>query len=1177
MAQKITIEDSKNITIIQAKRDVHIHKAEKQKIALSKGKKPLREVILLREAIPPFSLPYLPNPQFTDPHQYLQKLHQELSTHQTIAVPHLQAVIGMGGIGKTQLAIEYAYSYRQAYSGGIFWVQGADGVSLVREFVCLAPVIGISKKQDERDANIIKEVAEYLSEQGTQALLIIDNLQTLNRLSQQIGETNITIETLKCSILFTTRLNCSERYSSVKLDVLPQEQAILLLCHRLMCRIEGIPWRNVDLFSADKIKATFSKEEYEKAEHIVCLLGCLPLAVIITGTCIAQQVLAPGKTQKILTDFYQRLKGIGVFATLDGFLLSPEDLATKHDPIMKETIRLSYEMLTDSDYDQRAKALFRIIPVFPEAISIRLDLLAIAAGIEDENAWLSAQRLLNLSLVVDATDNILRIHPLIRQFADELYPSNEREEIFVQAMQNFIKKFADPGYLEQRARQLPLPQGLDGIADDFLLLLNLISSTGFQPACQQDVDSMSGQLSSLLRAFSIERRFLEGVLSGGRFETVPAFFYQQWQNRLFEEGLVELSKSILPPDYLSSAIWLKNKRQMKTTDPALVRIFSGHEGYVNSVSISADGKRLASGSDNETVRLWDTETGKEIQRFVGHEKLVRSVSLSADGKRLASGSDDKTVRLWDTETGKEIQRFVGHEELVSSVSLSADGKRLASGSGDKTVRLWDTETGRLLAVYPVQDDSLAIQFSQNNREIYVADKGGAIHNLNFYHLAIEQILKRNGEEEKERKGEKEEKVEFTTKLSAEQREDIQKVLVREGLMDKSQSLPEPYRVSSGVGEKSWLYFFYISDKDRIGVGLLLIAKFQSIDRQQREWEAVKTLNCQPLPPEIYSIFPINKPEDPFILYRAAGGMTPSGQCINYADYLILQIKTAPNNCFEVLEQTKGLLWSLYNANSGRLERAPVKWADFWNEAFVNDRRQKIEEIITDTSGRLLLECGSLLPFSNPMTNLNNYLSHPTGTIWLSQIHGDLNLTNILVLPKQDGSVERVVIIDFACTKGDRPTAIDFVKVEAEFFQEVFPEFFREEATCMTSFIKIRDYLDGRETKKDFDEIEQNIIKWVARLRKYATEYCCPRAGESYLLNDYFYCLYFYSLNCLTYKTVAKSQIKQTIAYLCSSISLKVIEDVQKGCYSKGATSPLTSPVKVAEWLSDNISRYQEKR
>ena len=1135
MAQKITIEDSKNITIIQAKRDVHIHKAEKQKIALSKGKKPLREVILLREAIPPFSLPYLPNPQFTDPHQYLQKLHQELSTHQTIAVPHLQAVIGMGGIGKTQLAIEYAYSYRQAYSGGIFWVQGADGVSLVREFVCLAPVIGISKKQDERDANIIKEVAEYLSEQGTQALLIIDNLQTLNRLSQQIGETNITIETLKCSILFTTRLNCSERYSSVKLDVLPQEQAILLLCHRLMCRIEGIPWRNVDLFSADKIKATFSKEEYEKAEHIVCLLGCLPLAVIITGTCIAQQVLAPGKTQKILTDFYQRLKGIGVFATLDGFLLSPEDLATKHDPIMKETIRLSYEMLTDSDYDQRAKALFRIIPVFPEAISIRLDLLAIAAGIEDENAWLSAQRLLNLSLVVDATDNILRIHPLIRQFADELYPSNEREEIFVQAMQNFIKKFADPGYLEQRARQLPLPQGLDGIADDFLLLLNLISSTGFQPACQQDVDSMSGQLSSLLRAFSIERRFLEGVLSGGRFETVPAFFYQQWQNRLFEEGLVELSKSILPPDYLSSAIWLKNKRQMKTTDPALVRIFSGHEGYVNSVSISADGKRLASGSDNETVRLWDTETGKEIQRFVGHEGSVRSVSLSADGKRLAYSS------------------------------------------GDKTVRLWDTETGRLLAVYPVQDDSLAIQFSQNNREIYVADKGGAIHNLNFYHLAIEQILKRNGEEEKERKGEKEEKVEFTTKLSAEQREDIQKVLVREGLMDKSQSLPEPYRVSSGVGEKSWLYFFYISDKDRIGVGLLLIAKFQSIDRQQREWEAVKTLNCQPLPPEIYSIFPINKPEDPFILYRAAGGMTPSGRCINYADYLIWQIKTAPNNCFEVLEQTKGLLWSLYNANSGRLERAPVKWADFWNEAFVNDRRQKIEEIITDTSGRLLLECGSLLPFSNPMTNLNNYLSHPTGTIWLSQIHGDLNLTNILVLPKQDGSVERVVIIDFACTKGDRPTAIDFVKVEAEFFQEVFPEFFMEEATCMTSFIKIRDYLDGRETKKDFDEIEQNIIKWVARLRKYATEYCCPRAGESYLLNDYFYCLYFYSLNCLTYKTVAKSQIKQTIAYLCSSISLKVIEDVQKGCYSKGATSPLTSPVKVAEWLSDNISRYQEKR
>ncbi|MBI4778749.1 hypothetical protein HY792_07525 [Candidatus Desantisbacteria bacterium] len=201
-----------------------------------------------------------------------------------------------------------------------------------------------------------------------------------------------------------------------------------------MCRIKGKPWGNADLFSADEIKATFPREEYEAAERIVRLLGCLPLAVIITSACIAQHVLVSGKTQKILTDFYQRLKEIGVFTTLAKYPLSSEDLATNHDPIMKETIRLSYEMLTDSEYDRRAKALFEIIPIFPEAISIRLDLLAIVAGMEDEDARLSAQRLLSLSLVVDATD-ILRIHPLIRQFCA---PSIEVKDINNDGLEEII-------------------------------------------------------------------------------------------------------------------------------------------------------------------------------------------------------------------------------------------------------------------------------------------------------------------------------------------------------------------------------------------------------------------------------------------------------------------------------------------------------------------------------------------------------------------------------------------------------------------------------------------------------------------------------------------------------------------------------------------------------------------
>ena len=106
----------------------------------------------------------------------------------------------------------------------------------------------------------------------------------------------------------------------------------------------------------------------------------------------------------------------------------------------------------------------------------------------------------------------------------------------------------------------------------------------------------------------------------------------------------------------------------------------GHTGWVLSVSFSPDGTLIASGSSDDTVKLWDVATGTNIATLQGHTDDVTSVSFSPDGTTLASGADDRTVKLWDVATKQNITTLQEHFYDVTSVSFSPDGN---------TVKLWD--------------------------------------------------------------------------------------------------------------------------------------------------------------------------------------------------------------------------------------------------------------------------------------------------------------------------------------------------------------------------------------------------------------------------------------------------------------------------------------------------------
>ena len=121
-----------------------------------------------------------------------------------------------------------------------------------------------------------------------------------------------------------------------------------------------------------------------------------------------------------------------------------------------------------------------------------------------------------------------------------------------------------------------------------------------------------------------------------------------------------------------------------------------HKGSVNALALTSDGKRIVSGSDDNTIRVWDLDTGACLKTLEGHTSSVKAVALTSDGKRIVSGSGDKTIRVWDLETGTCLKTLEGHRDFLHAVALTSDDKRIVSVSWDSTIRVWDFETGSCL-------------------------------------------------------------------------------------------------------------------------------------------------------------------------------------------------------------------------------------------------------------------------------------------------------------------------------------------------------------------------------------------------------------------------------------------------------------------------------------------------
>jgi WD40 repeat protein len=127
----------------------------------------------------------------------------------------------------------------------------------------------------------------------------------------------------------------------------------------------------------------------------------------------------------------------------------------------------------------------------------------------------------------------------------------------------------------------------------------------------------------------------------------------------------------------------------------------GHDRAINSVAFSSDGTRGVSGSEDQTVKIWDA-TGR-LKTLKGHRESVFSAAFSSNGMRVVSGSDDNTVKIWDINSCTCVRTLQGHIKYVNSVAFSLDSTPVASASCDNTVRrIWDANSGLRLATIESQ-------------------------------------------------------------------------------------------------------------------------------------------------------------------------------------------------------------------------------------------------------------------------------------------------------------------------------------------------------------------------------------------------------------------------------------------------------------------------------------------
>ncbi len=615
----------------------------------------------------PFLVAYPRLVHFAGRDDDLRRLHTLLSTPGPAGL-RPTGLFGMGGIGKTQLAVEYAYRYRYFYPDGVFFLNAAADWG--DEFADLSSRLGLKLPDSEggtRRERLIAAMADYLRDHRN-ALLILDNVsKSADIRHREIGR-GIKAPQLPCRVLFTTRQRFDANgLSPFEVVMFSPEASRTILTHY-----------RPDLVNDPSV------------DEVCSALGYLPLALELGAIFLRKK---PKASPRSYLDY---LHANGADATHAAARLKAEDLDAYYEASLRPALRAQWDLLETKD----SKTFMRLVALHGEnelvptsrlgAMSLLFDdedgiRSPVADGIADARS---------ASLLEVFVGDTVRLHPLVADFLKHPVPDDppdlrefDAAALAQKAAANTLETYFDLSRLETAVSA----RGVQAVEQDMRSAQELLRTS---PGAQRG-KLLQPQLAAYLKVLRLESH---NLLDWNK-QAMPAFLAQQL---LFRSAVTNDAKLARAAEARLDAIgrpYVKLLWRMPQDPGGLERTLSGHESRISAVAISSDGRFAATAAYDDEARVWDLELGYEVQKLPGHGRGVSSLSFSPDGSRLVTGDKEGVVRIFDSGTARLMHALSGHQGEVHTVVVLPDGQSVASGAADGLVKLWDIASGELLLTF----------------------------------------------------------------------------------------------------------------------------------------------------------------------------------------------------------------------------------------------------------------------------------------------------------------------------------------------------------------------------------------------------------------------------------------------------------------------------------------------